>query len=291
MFVDLHLHTLYSDGKLNVTDTIDIALKKNISLISITDHDTINGVREAIEYSRLKNITCISGIELSCRNENSNIKFPQDVSIHLLGYNIDYSNLELQNHLNNYHINRRIILDELISELVNNDLDISYEDINVIAGKQMRIQDVINHINSCFMCNEKKEKYIDIATKYYSKLFSVDIPVQTALKLIKKAGGISVLAHAFYSYRDYDVEINPYSSIKSLFDYLCDMGLDGLETFYPKFTTEQSRFLQIEAKKRNLIVTAGSDFHGTPLRKGMMDYDIPSMEKTNNLLLKTNKYF
>ena len=162
MFVDLHLHTLYSDGKLNVTDTIDIALKKNISLISITDHDTINGVREAIEYSRLKNITCISGIELSCRNENSNIKFPQDVSIHLLGYNIDYSNLELQNHLNNYHINRRIILDELISELVNNDLDISYEDINVIAGKQMRIQDVINHINSCFMCNEKKEKYIDI---------------------------------------------------------------------------------------------------------------------------------
>lgn len=290
MFVDLHLHTLHSDGKLNVKDTIDRAINRKIKLISITDHDTINGVDEAIRYSCSKGITCISGIELSCRNDNQRIAFPQDVSIHLLGYNIDYHSSELQSYLTNYHAKRKRILDELIIELACNNFDVCYEDINVIAGKQMRIQDVINHINSCFMCNERKMLYIDITSKYYFRLFAVDSTLQTAIELIKRAGGIVVLAHAFFSYKDYDVKLNSYSSIIELLDYLCDLGVDGIEAFYPKYTTEQCEFLQKEAEKRNLIVTAGSDFHGTSLRKNMMDKNITQLSKTTELLLQINKY-
>lgn len=290
MFVDLHLHTLYSDGKLSVKKTLDVACKKNLGLVSITDHDTIKGVREAIQYSWMKGITCISGLELSCRNDKPSLIFPQDVSIHVLGYNIDYSCLELQNYLCNYHAKRKNILLELISELVYNGLEISYEDIDVIAGEQMRIQDVIRHINSCLMCDEKKERYIDIAMKYYPILFSIDSPLQTAVELIKKAGGKSVLAHAFFSYRDYDIETNSYLSVKNLLDYLCDLGIDGIETFYPKYTIEQNKFLQEEAERRKLFVTAGSDFHGTPLRKGMMDFYIDQMQKTSEMLLDINRY-
>lgn len=290
MFVDLHMHTLYSDGKLPVKDTIDIAIQKNISLLSITDHDTVKGVKEAIEYSHQKGVTCISGVELSCRNDTQYLDFPQDISIHLLGYNIDYSSLELQTYLTKYHQQRRLILNELVLELAQNDLHINYEDIHVIAGKQMRIQDVKNHISSCFLSNTKKKFYISIANKYYTKLFFEDAPLQTAIDLIKKSGGLVVLAHAFFSYRDYDVELNSEKYVLNLLDYLCALGVDGIETYYPKFTIQQSQFLQNQAQKRNLIITAGSDFHGTSLRKDMMDFKIKQMSRTYKFFTEENRY-
>lgn len=290
MYVDLHLHTIHSDGKLQVKDTIDIASEKGIKLLSITDHDSVAGVQEAIEYSKSHGISCISGVELSCRNEMSILEFPQDVSIHILAYNIDYNCIELIDTFQRYHSVRKSILDGLIKELCSDDFDINYDDINIIAGKQMRIQDVINHINSCFMCNEKKKRYIEIAKSCYQKLFSQDNPLQNAINLIKASGGLSVLAHAFISYRDYDVEQNSFENVLNLLNYLCDMGLDGIEAFYPKHSNEQCIFLQEEAKKRNLFVTAGSDFHGTPLRKGMMDYEIKQMDKTVSLFKNINRY-
>lgn len=114
MYVDLHMHTNHSDGKLDVKETVNIAYNKNIGMISITDHDSIGGLKEAIEYSKSLHIKCISGIELSCRNDNLRLDFPQDVSVHILGYNIDYNCSSLVNHLNK-HQNRReaIILNEL----------------------------------------------------------------------------------------------------------------------------------------------------------------------------------
>lgn len=290
MFTDLHIHTKYSDGKLSVKDTIDIAFKRNIKMISITDHDSISGVKEAIDYSKTLNINCISGIELSCRNDNSVLDFPRDISIHLLAYNIDYNCIELIKHLQKYHETRKNIIIDLINKLIENDFDIKYDDIHIIAGKQMRVQDVINHINSCLLCKEKKEKYISIALSYYEKLFYQDNSLEFAIRLIKRSGGLAVLAHAFFSYRDYDIELNSYQDILHLLDYLCDIGIDGIEAFYPKYTIEQSEFLQKEAKRRNKFITAGSDFHGTPQRKQMIDYNIESINETTNIFNKINRY-
>ena len=174
--------------------------------------------------------------------------------------------------------------------LVVNDLNINYKKIDVIAGKQMRVQDIINYISSHPICSKKKQLYINIAKRYYLKLLYEDCPLQMAIKLIKNSGGISVLAHPFFSYRDYDVEFNSRSSVINLLDYLCDLGLDGIEAFYPKNTNEQTNFLQNEAQKRKLFVTAGSDFHGTTLRQQMMDYNIADIEETTKYLLKVNHY-
>lgn len=107
MYADLHLHTNHSDGKLSVSDTVRTAFEKGISTISITDHDSITGVEDAIFLSKQLGINCISGLELSCRNENVKISFPGDISIHLLAYNIDYENPKLLSYLAYYHSERK----------------------------------------------------------------------------------------------------------------------------------------------------------------------------------------
>lgn len=290
MFTDLHLHTKYSDGKLSVNDTINIAKDKNIEMLSITDHDSVGGVKEAIDISRIFNITCISGMELSCRNENKKVLFPQDISIHLLSYNLDYENEFIKSYLKQYHFQRYKILLDLIKELSANDFDVKYEEIPVIAGSQMRVQDIINYINSSFCSKKKKDKLINIANGYYTNLFNEDCTLSNAIKIIKHAGGIPVLAHAFFSYKDYNVIKNDKDSVLSLIKYLYELGLEGIEVFYSKFDKMQTEWLLKIAKDNNLMITAGSDFHGTPLRKVMIDYDIGQLNGTIRKLQSINRY-
>lgn len=290
MLTDLHLHTNYSDGKLSVTDTIAIANQRNIKMISITDHDSVDGIKEAIEFSRNLDMICISGLELSCRNDNIYIRFPQDISVHILAYNLDYEKKELREFLNQYHLERKQILLELIADLVNYGFDVKYEDISVIAGSQMRIQDIINHINSSFCSKEKKEIYLELANSYYKKIFEKDCTLGDAIKIIKHSGGIPVLAHAFFSYRDYDVIKNSEQEVQELINYLYELGIEGIEVFYSKFNNKQTMYLLDIAKRNNLMITAGSDFHGTPMRKNMIDYKIHELEYTNQKLVAINKY-
>ena len=290
MVVDLHIHTNNSDGKLSVTDTIKIAAEHGINLLSITDHDSLGGVSKALHLARSHDITCISGLELSCRNENSEVPFPQDISVHILGYNIDYKDKAILSHLKKYHSRRKQVLTELIDELSESGFDAKYQDIYVIAGTQMRIQDVLNHINSSFMWKKKKDQLTEIANSYYGKLFALDTPLSDAIKLIKDAGGIPVLAHGFFSYRDYDIIKNTTTDLSALIDYLCELGIEGLEVYYSRFKQQQIDWMLNEAVKRNLIITAGSDFHGTPLRKNMINYEIGQLTDTINLLESVNRY-
>ncbi len=290
MLTDFHLHTNYSDGKLSVRDTISIAKQKKLKMISVTDHDSVGGIKEAIEVSRNFDMICISGLELSCRNDDTNIKFPQDISIHILAYNLDYDKKELREYLNKYHSERKRILLELITDLSNYGFDVRYEDISVIAGCQMRIQDIINHINSSFGCKIKKEKYIELANSYYKKIFEKDCVLGDAIKIIKQSDGIPVLAHAFFSYKDYDVIKNSEQEVKELINYLYELGIEGIEVFYSKFNKTQTEYLLDIAQKNNLMITAGSDFHGTPLRKEMITYEICELNSTIEKMLAINRY-
>ena len=290
MYVDLHLHTNYSDGKLSVSDTIGLANSKGISVLSITDHDSVGGVYEAIQQSKLLGINCISGLELSCRNENSKISFPDDISIHILAYNIDYENDQLLSYLKYYHSKRKEILLSLIDELISEGFDSKYDDIYIISGTQMRIQDIINHINYSFTYNKKRENLLKIANSYYRRLFSIDCTLENAIRLIKNAGGFPVLAHAFFSYKDYDIIKNERKEVYSLLNYLCELGIQGIEVFYSRFSDAQTKWLLQEARNRNLLITVGSDFHGTPSRNNMINYEIDEINSSIGKLLEISRY-
>ena len=154
----------------------------------------------------------------------------------------------------------------------------------------MRIQDVINHINSSFAYKEKRDHLLTIANSYYKKLFSIDCTLENAIRLIKNAGGFPVLAHAFFSYKDYDVIKNEQKEVYSLLDYLCELGIQGIEVFYSRFSDIQTKWLLREARSRNLEITVGSDFHGTPSRKKMMNYEIDEIAGSIGKLLEINRY-
>ena len=154
----------------------------------------------------------------------------------------------------------------------------------------MRIQDIINHINSSFAYKEKRERLLTIANGYYKRLFSIDCTLENAIKLIKNAGGLPVLAHAFYSYKDYDIIENNQEEVYSLLDYLCELGIQGIEVFYSRFSDIQTKWLLQEARSRNLEITVGSDFHGTPSRKDMMNYEIAEIAHSVGKLLEINRY-
>ena len=154
----------------------------------------------------------------------------------------------------------------------------------------MRIQDIINHINSSFAYKEKRESLLTIANSYYKRLFSIDCTLENAIRLIKDASGFPVLAHAFFSYKDYDIIKNNQKEVYTLLDYLCELGIRGVEVFYSRFSEAQTKWLLQEARRRNLEITVGSDFHGTPSRKSMMNYEIAEIANSVGKLLEINRY-
>lgn len=89
--IDLHIHTNYSDGMLSPKEIVDLAIRKRIKTIAITDHDSVSGIREALTYSRGKNIEVIPGVEISCHGDQFNV-----LHLHILGLFIDYRNRELR---------------------------------------------------------------------------------------------------------------------------------------------------------------------------------------------------
>lgn len=278
MLVDLHVHTNQSDGKLSVEETMQIAYESKLDMLAITDHDSIFAIPKAQMIAKNLGIHLISGVELSCRNDNHNVNFPLDLSIHILGYNIKYKDAEFNRVLENYHFQRKKELSDLIKNLNKKGLEIEYDNIFVIAGTQMRIQDIVNHINTYSLDRKQKEKYISYAESYYQDVFRIDFEVHDAIQMIRELGGTAIWAHPFFSYKDYDIKINSKQKIDALLDRMCDLGLDGIETYYMRHSSEQVLYLEYQAKKRGLLSTAGSDFHGYPPRNRMLKQEIPEIQ-------------
>ena len=273
LLVDFHIHTNYSDGKLSVDETMRVAYENKLSKIAITDHDSVLAIPRAQELALQYGIDFVPGIELSSRNDNGKINFPLDISIHILGYKINHKNTKLLEILKSYHSERKIILDNLIQKLNRNGLEIVYEDIYVIAGTQMRVQDIINHINTFFLDHKQKDYYISTAQSYYREISLIDFKVRDAIDLIKYSGGVSVWAHPFSSYKDYEIQLNSKEKILTILDKMCVLGLDGIEAMYLQYTDEQVTYLEKLAKERGLFITIGSDFHGKPPRNKMCSFE------------------
>ena len=124
--IDLHTHTTASDGEFTPSELIDLAINKNIKVLSITDHDTIDGLKAAVEHVKNKDILFIPGIELKAQCKNG--------QMHILGYNIDYTNLNLQEKLNDLVNKRNIRNAKYIEYFRSLGFDISLEELQKISG-------------------------------------------------------------------------------------------------------------------------------------------------------------
>lgn len=262
-YIDLHVHSTASDGSYTPSELVRYAIKKGLIAFALTDHDTTAGIDEALNEAELINdfspIKVIPGIELSAEYKGKDI--------HILGLNIDYRNKEFQEKIE-YFRNIRAERNVKMIELLNKQgFKITEEQL------KERFKDaVITRAHFAIMlveCGYVKDK--DIAFKKYLNpgcpcyVPRTRINVIDAISLIHLANGKAVLAHPLL-YHFSETELD------SLVALLKENGLQGLEAIYSSNKwNDESRMKQL-AKKYDLFITGGSDFHG--LAKPTLDLGI-----------------
>lgn len=241
---DLHLHTIFSDGTYTPPELISKSSKAGLSAISVVDHDTVEGINPVSEEAKKVNIEVLPGIELSAELDG--------VEIHILGYLIDYTNENLIERLKNLKKNRIARIYKIVDKLKEAGITINPQSIFDIAGSgtvgRLHVARALVKEKKVSSIFEAFKKYIGDKCPAYVLGFKF-LP-QEAIKLIKDAGGIPVLAHPYCINNE-----------KLIYKFIED-GIMGLEVYYPEHSQSMINFYLDLAKKNNLLVTGGSDCHG-----------------------------
>jgi predicted metal-dependent phosphoesterase TrpH len=252
--VDLHMHTIASDGAWTPDVLVEEAKKNNIGLMSVTDHDSTDNVLVVEELCKKNNIKFIRGVEISS-------SFNKDW-FHILGYNINIENKQLKELLyhNTYLMEKKD--DDTIKMLIDDGYNIDFNEYKKYEYKLERGGwKALNFLIDIGIC-------VDVAD-FFGRLFSetrkVPFPKFPSSKevigIIKKAGGVPILAHPEYLPIDFDIEYR-----LNEFKYI---GIEGVECYHPNHSKETTDRCLKWCKENYMLITAGSDCHGNfiPNRK------------------------
>jgi len=240
--IDLHLHTLHSDGMLTVEALLNLAVSKNLTCVSITDHDTFTAYATAPKIAESLGVELISGIEISSVDKGRDI--------HILGYFCDIQNEELLTALDIQHEKRKDRVMASLEKLRKLQVDISYEQVKrfcpgVSIGRP-HIALAMLEAGYVDSFQEAFSMYLKEGALAYTSLDG--LTPEKAIMLIKKAGGLAVMAHPEYTDAD------------DLIPKLVEYGIVGIEVYNYKTAKNVKKYKKI-AKKYKLVETGGSDFH------------------------------
>lgn len=242
--VDLHLHTSFSDGDLSPEEVVVEAQKQGFSAISICDHDCIDGVERAIRTGRKYGVKVIPGVEITAEKEA--------LELHILGYFIDYKDKNLKEALSLVRQSREKRIYNMIDELKEFDINISPEAVFNLSkdGSIGRPHLAKALVKEGFVASEDEafRKYLGDKAPCYVRRFNLS--PEEAIEIICKTKGIPVYAHPKVVGRD---DFIP-GFIKA--------GLRGIEAYHTDHTPSVRSYYEELARKNNLLVTGGSDFHG-----------------------------
>lgn len=262
--IDLHIHTTYSDGSFNVIDILKEAEKKNLEVISITDHDCVEA------YNELNNLNIrkyykgkiITGCEFKC--VFTKYKLP----VEILGYGFNFK--EVENFLNNY--TDIDIQSKYLEHLKNvgKKIGLIFDENIKIDNKKKEYasaifeKEILKHEENI---KKLKENGIFIETNFYrdaqsnpKSIFYIDetkdyLTPKDIIDLIHKAGGKAFLAHPYI----YKID----NRLKVIEEFISTYEIDGLECYYSLFNENETNNLLELCKKYNLYISGGTDFHGT----------------------------
>lgn len=243
-YADLHLHTIFSDGTYTPEELIEKARQAGLVCIAIVDHDTVLGIRPALDAVKEKDIEVIPGIELTAQY--------QGLEIHILGYLIDYKNKNLIEKLDVLKKNRIERIYKIADKLKNMGINLNAETVLSLAqhGTVGRLHVARAMVEEGLIKSSAEAFQKFIGDKCPAYVLGFRLSPYEAIRLIKDAGGIPVLAHPHSLNRD------------DLIPKLIDYGIMGLEVYYPEYAQSMvNNYLNL-AKKYNLLVTGGSDCHG-----------------------------
>ena len=250
MVIDLHTHTSYSDGTDTPAQLINKALAAGISIIGLTDHDSISGWQEAT-YALRTGISLVPGAEISCQT-------PDGISVHILGLLFDSNNSELMNTLEKTRENRHGRMEKIIARINEAGIDITMDDVleQLSDGATLGRPHLADALVKKGIVASRDEAFTQMLhnnSKYYVSHYSPTPEV--AIKLIKAAGGVSVIAHPMASHRGRTISLDTFGSI-------IQAGLDGIEVDHRDHSPEEKSQLIKLANESNLVMTGASDYHG-----------------------------
>ena len=244
-FADLHIHTNFSDSTSSPQEVVEQARDNGLKCISITDHDTIDGIDPTIAAALNYDIEVISGIELSSEMNHKDV--------HILGYLMDYKNPEFVNRINCIQNARIGRMQEMIGKLKAIGIEnITLEEVCELAKSKSvgrpHLATVL--IEKGLVANNQMafDRYLADGAPAYVPKFK-QTPYE-AIELIRKFGGIAVLAHPMLT------------KVDELISSFVEAGLGGIEVHYPNTSEVVKKFYERLANKYGLVVTGGSDAHG-----------------------------
>ncbi|MEK6563831.1 MAG: PHP domain-containing protein [Candidatus Omnitrophota bacterium] len=241
-YADLHTHTYFSDGTFSPQEVIALAKKEGLSCISITDHDSIDAYL-SFPFQE-EDVELIPGIELTADLNN--------IEVHILGYLVDYQELWFQEKLREIRRERVSRLEEMCAKLSALGMLISADEVLEFTGNaavgRLHLARMMVKKGFVSSAQEAFNRFIGDGRSAYVSRFR--LKPGEAIALIRKAGGVPVLAH-------------PYSlANQELIPGFVQDGLMGLEAIYPEHTNSQVKRYKELAQKYGLLVTGGSDCHG-----------------------------
>lgn len=254
--IDLHIHSTASDGSLTPADIIGHAQKINLAAIAITDHDSVDGSKEALQIGIPPSLHFLTGVEISAAHPPF---FPGSGSFHILGYAIHLDNRDLNQALSKLQQARKNRNPEILKRLNKLGFRISLEEVNQEVGEGQLGRPHIAYamLKKGFVASvdEAFDKYLGTeGTAYVDK---DRIECEQAIDIIRAAGGVAVLAHPAL------LNIENEQQLDELIQKLIKIGLAGIEVYYPEHSPQQIRQYTQLAAKYDLLMTGGTDFHGS----------------------------
>lgn len=291
--VDFHLHTYYSDGTLSPKALVQRAKEQGVTTLAITDHDGVKGVKEAVEAGEKLGVRVIAGIEFSAAIEEENLfdrqaVEGQEIYMHILGYGIDINNEPLNLAIHHIQQKRKERNEEMQKALYALGYELKEEDFRIYPtqeyiGKPNFARALVKRGYACSV-KEAFEKGKFLRRPEIRKIHRAKIDAKEAIALIIGAGGIPVLAHPMkITYKEKNEEGSFFDKLEPLLIKLKEYGLMGMECYYSSHLIyETQRLLEI-ADRLDLLISAGTDFHGPELNDTLEIGKFPLATEKENL--------
>ena len=249
--IDLHTHTTCSDGTDRPRELVNKAIVQGLEVLGITDHDTTSGWEEATQALRGK-LQLVLGAEISCLTNDG-------ISVHMLGILFDPKHIEMQTMLEETRDGRLPRMRKMIEKMRAEGMDISIADVEnaMPAGATMGRPHLADALVAKKIVKSRDEAFVDLLhndSRFYVS-HAAPTPVE-AVKLIRRAGGVAVIAHPFASHRGQVLKAEDFADLVAA-------GLNGIEVDHRDQNPDERAMLRVIAQELDLVVTGSSDYHGT----------------------------
>jgi predicted metal-dependent phosphoesterase TrpH len=267
--IDLHTHSTASDGAFSPSEVVRLALVHRLDVLALTDHDSTNGIAEAQAAARGTPLSVLPGIELATTPPDGN-------TMDVLGYLYDPDDAALQARLDALRANRLDRAALMVERLAGLGVPVSYERVLEIAGEGAVTRP---HVAQALLEAGQVATFQEAFDRFLGDGRPANVPhakltPQEAIALLHAAGGVAVLAHPI---RLVEMGLNPEAVVADLTPH----GLDGLEVYYPDHTPDFTLRMRVLARRFELVMTGGSDFHrreGDTIRLGSQPVPAESVD-------------